>query len=262
MTGTTDHQANWRNDTGLGGRSVVVTGAAGGMGRPVARAFADAGAHVLAVDAPGSDVASFTAGLPGGPHNGIEADLRDLPGHAGLFDAARELAPLAAVAHLAAVVRRVSDIASVTEEDWDVQVDVNLKATFFLCRAAWSAFVDQGTRGSVVTFASQGWWTGGYGGSVVYSATKGGVVSMTRGLARSFAADGVRVNSVSPGAIDTPMLRDGMTEEGLDAFRAMIPMGRFGEPPEIAGAVLFLASDASSFVTGAVLNVSGGQLMY
>ena len=97
---------------------------------------------------------------------------------------------------------------------------------------------------------------------MVYAASKGGVVSMTKGLARSFAPDGVRVNSVSPGGVDTSMMLGGMTEEGLKAFVAMIPMGRLAEPEEMVGAVLFLASDAASFVTGTVVNVSGGQLMY
>lgn len=252
----------WRPEESLRGRSVVVTGAAGGMGRSVCTAFAEAGSHVVAVDVPGAAVGDLVAGLPGGPHLGLGTDLRDLDGHPAVFDRARELAPVAALAHLAAVVRRTRDIDDVTEADWDFQSDVNLKATFFLARAAWRAFRAQGTPGSIVTFTSQGWWTGGYGGTVVYAATKGGVVSMTRGMARSFAADGVRVNSVSPGAVDTAMLRDGMTDEALESFRSMIPLGRFATTDEIVGAVLFLASDASSYVTGAVLNVSGGQLMY
>lgn len=96
----------------------------------------------------------------------------------------------------------------------------------------------------------------------MYAASKGGVVSMTKGLARSFAPDGVRVNSVSPGGVDTSMMRGGMTEAGLKTFVEMIPMGRLAEPGEMVGAVLFLASDAASFMTGTVVNVSGGQLMY
>jgi NAD(P)-dependent dehydrogenase (short-subunit alcohol dehydrogenase family) len=259
---STQDAPSWRSDAGLGGRSVVVTGAAGGLGRAVCRAFAEAGSRVLAVDVPGSPVDAVVADLPGGPHRGVAADLRDLGTHDSLFEQAQAMAPLAALAHLAAVLRRRAGVDDVTEADWDDQADVNLKATFFLDRSAWRAFRAAGTGGAIVNFASQGWWTGGYGGSVVYSATKGGVVSLTRGLARSFAADGVRVNAVSPGAVDTPMLRDGMTDDALDAFRRLIPMDRFAAPSELAGAVLYLASDASSYVTGTVLNVSGGQLMY
>jgi NAD(P)-dependent dehydrogenase (short-subunit alcohol dehydrogenase family) len=120
----------------------------------------------------------------------------------------------------------------------------------------------QGTGGSIVNFTSQGWWTGGFGGSVAYAASKGGIVSLTRGLARSFAPTGVRVNAVSPGGVDTPMMRSGMTDEAMAGFVSMIPLGRLAEPDELAGSVLFLASDASRYLTGTVINVSGGQLMY
>lgn len=252
----------WRNDSGFAERSVVVTGAAGGIGRSVTRAFAEAGAHVVAVDVPGSPVVELVAGLPGGPHMALEADLLDLSGHARIFERANELAPLAALAHLAAVLRRTSSVDDVTEEDWDTQVDVNLKVTFFLDRAAHTAFRNAGTPGSIVNFTSQGWWTGGFGGSVVYAASKGGVTTLTKGLARSFAPSGVRVNAVSPGGVDTPMMNEGMSEEAMAAFLAMVPLGRVAQTDELAGAVLFLASDAASFVTGSVINVSGGQLMY
>src|SRR5207237_3265768 len=100
-------------------------------------------------------------------------------------------------------------------EDWDVQIDVNLKATFFLNRWASRLFREQGRGGRIVNFTSQGWWSGGFGGSVVYAASKGGIVSMSRGLARSLASDGITVNTVSPGAADTALMRSGMTDEGL-----------------------------------------------
>lgn len=251
----------WRNDGGLAGRSVVVTGAAGGIGRSVMAAFADADAHVVGVDIPGSPVEEVVDGLSG-RHCALEADLRDVDDHRRLFERARELAPLAAVAHLAAVLLRRATVDDVTPEDWDTQHEVNLKSTFFLNRAARNAFLAQGTPGSIVNFTSQGWWTGGFGGSVVYAASKGGVVSLTRGLARSFATDGVRVNAVSPGGVDTPMMTDGLSDKVRATFMSQVPLGRLAEPDELAGAVLFLASTASSYVTGTVVNVSGGQLMY
>jgi NAD(P)-dependent dehydrogenase (short-subunit alcohol dehydrogenase family) len=241
----------------------VVTGAAGGIGRAVARAFAATGAHVVAVDLDASAVGDVVAGLdPSGRHTAIAADIADLGGHDALVARARESAgSLDVLAHVAAVIRR-SELDAVTEEDWELQESVNLRATFFLNRAVARVMREQGRGGRIVNFASQGWWTGGFGGSVVYAATKGGVVSMTRGLARTFGPDGILVNCVAPGAVDTPMLRDGMSDEGLESFRAQIPLGRFAAPDELAGAVVFLASDHASYITGATLNVSGGQLTY
>ena len=120
----------------------------------------------------------------------------------------------------------------------------------------------QGRGGRIINFTSQGWWTGGFGGSVVYAASKGGIVSMSRGLARSYAKDKITVNTVSPGAVDTPMLRSGLTEDQLAAQIAPIPMGYMAEPSDLAGTVVFLASDHAAYITGATINVSGGWLMY
>jgi NAD(P)-dependent dehydrogenase (short-subunit alcohol dehydrogenase family) len=252
----------WRTDSGLVGRSVVVTGAAGGIGRAVVKGFAEAGARVLLVDISASALKEVYAQTPGIGHEIFEVDLADLTTHAEIFARAQKLAPLAALAHCAAVLRRRSTVDEVTEDDWDFQIDVNLKATFFLNRTARDAFRNAGSKGSIVNFTSQGWWTGGFGGSVVYAASKGGVVSMTKGLARSFAPDGVRVNAVSPGGVDTSMMVAGQSEAALNAFISMIPMGRLAEPEEMVGSVIFLASEASSYITGSVINVSGGQLMY
>jgi NAD(P)-dependent dehydrogenase (short-subunit alcohol dehydrogenase family) len=252
----------WRNDEGLIGRVVVVTGAGGGIGKAVCQALDQAGAKVFAVDISDAAVASALGAMSGEGHDGLALDLSEISAYDRLVEQARQGGELAALVHCAAVLVRRDTVDEVTEEDWDLQHTINLKATFFLNRAVQHAFVDQGTGGSIVNFTSQGWWTGGFGGSVVYSASKGGVVSLTRGLARSFAPSGVRVNAVSPGGVDTSMLRSGSTDEALAGFIAMIPLGRLAQPSELAGAVLFLASDASQYVTGAVLNVSGGQIMY
>ena len=122
------------------------------------------------------------------------------------------------LAHCAAVLRRRFTIDEVTEEDWDFQIGVNLKATFFLNRTAATHLKEQGRGGRIVNFSSQGWWTGGFGGSVVYSASKGGVTSMSRGLARTYAKDGITVNVVSPGGVDTQMMTANQTEEQLQGF--------------------------------------------
>lgn len=247
------HNASAAASFDLTGRSIVVTGACGGIGRELVAAVQAAGAHVLAVDLPAAT---------GNCHQSVEhlaADLTDLSTHAHLFTRAASLAPVGGLVHAAAMIHRL-DIDDVTEESFEQQFRTNVTTTFFLDREAWRAMRARG--GSIVNFSSQGWWTGGYLGSVVYAATKGSVVSLTRGLARSFAADKVRVNAVSPGFIDTPMLHEGTTDEALAVLAEEVPLQRFGRPDELAGAVLYLLSEASSYTTGTVLNISGGHLPY
>jgi NAD(P)-dependent dehydrogenase (short-subunit alcohol dehydrogenase family) len=252
-------------ELGLDDRGVVVTGGAGGIGREVAAAYASAGARVAVVDLDQDACAAVVAGLEGGPdkHLAIGASISDLDAQeAVLRQALDRFGRLDVLAHLAAVLRRRDTIDDVTEDDWDIQLDVNLKATFFLNRWAARLFRQQGTGGRIINFTSQGWWTGGFGGSVVYAASKGGIVSMSRGLARTLAADGITVNTVSPGGVDTTMMTDGSSDEALQSFLAMVPLGRMAQPSELAGIVLFLSSDHASYITGATVNVSGGQLMY
>lgn len=249
---------------GLEDRGVIVTGATGGIGVATASAFAEVGARVHLVDLDADRLEQVRGGLPSpGRHGATAADLSDLSVHDEVLVAAEAACgPVHALAHLAAVMIRRTDIDEVSERDWDLQHDLNLKASFFLNRAFVRHLRTAGRSGAIVDFTSQGWWTGGYGGSIAYSASKGGVVSMVRGLARSLAPDGVRVNAVAPGAVDTPMLREGMTDQALADFAAMIPLGRAADPAELAGTVVFLCSDHASFITGATINVSGGQLLY
>lgn len=254
----------WSVGAGLEGKGVVVTGAAGGIGREVVKGFAAAGARVCAVDLELAATQALLDGLDEPErHLAVAADLADLAGHESLLRRViDELGRFDVLAHLAAVLRRRFTVDDVSEDDWDAQLDTNLKAAFFLHRTAARLMKEQGRGGRIVNFSSQGWATGGFGGSVAYAASKGGIVSMTRGLARTYAADGITVNSVSPGGVDTPMMRGGQTDEQLAEFVKMIPLGRLAGPRELAGPVVFLASDHASYITGAVINVSGGQLMY
>ncbi len=253
----------WQVGAGLEGKGVIVTGAAGGIGRAVTRAFATTGARVMAVDLDQVKVDEVVAELEGEGHIGVAADLTDLGGHAALIAHAREkLGNLYVLASLAAVLRRRGSIAEVTEDDWDFQHNINLKAAFFLCRAAGDAMVEQGKGGRIITFSSQGWWTGGFGGSVVYAASKGGVTSMTRGLARTYGQHQITVNAVSPGQVHTPMLMTGLAPEVYEDMKKQTPLGYVAEPEDLAGPVVFLASDHARYITGSTLNVSGGFLMY
>jgi NAD(P)-dependent dehydrogenase (short-subunit alcohol dehydrogenase family) len=253
----------WSVGAGLEGKGVIVTGAAGGIGRAVAQAFSTTGAKVMAVDLDQAKVDDVVAGLEGSGHAGAAVDLADLSAHGPLVERTRsELGNLYVLASLAAVLRRRGSLDEITEDDWDFQHGVNLKAAFFLCRSAGNAMIDQGGGGRIITFSSQGWWTGGFGGSVVYAATKGGVTSMTRGLARTYGPHRITVNTVSPGQVHTPMLMTGLAPEVYENMKKQTPLGYVAEPEELAGPVVFLASDHAKYITGATLNVSGGFLMY
>lgn len=252
----------WNMGAGLEGKGVVITGASGSIGLEVVRAFASAGARVAAFDIKKAAAESVLDGLGGG-HFAESLDLRDVSSHERVLDGVlAKFGRLDVLVHVAGVLIRRADINEVTEEDWDLQHDVNLKATFFLNRAVARIFRKQARGGRIINFTSQGWWSGGFAGSVVYAASKGGVVSLTRGLARTYAKDRINVNAIAPGAVDTPMMRSDLTEEQLKGHISQIPLGYMAPPSDLAGAVIFLASDHASYITGATINVSGGWLMY
>jgi len=249
--------------SGLEGSCVIVTGGAGGIGREVCLAFAAAGSRVAVVDLDEQRVNAVVAEMTGGPHLAIAHDLKPISGHAALIArVVSEFGRLDVLVQTAAVLTRRPSVFDVSEADWDFQHDVNLKASFFLSQAAARTMKEQGAGGRIINFTSQGWQSGGFGGSVAYAASKGGIVSMSRGLARSLAKDKITVNTVSPGAADTAMMRSGMDDAAMAATVAQIPLGYMAEPSDLAGTVLFLASAHAAYITGATINVSGGWLMY
>src|SRR5713226_8666710 len=268
-----DHQAanlrgsrcrmTWSVGAGLEGKGVVVTGAAGGIGKEVAKAFSTTGARVMVVAVKREAAESVLPELEGEGHRAVAADLTQFAAHDALIRRARdELGSLYVLAHLAAVLRRRPSVDEVTEDDWDFQIDTNLKAAFFFCRAAARSMVEQGRGGRIITFTSQGWWTGGFGGSVVYNTAKGGIVTMTRGMARTYGPHRITVNAVAPGFVMTSMLLSGLDPSSLESSNQATPLGRPAQPEEIAGTVVFLASDHASFISGATINITGGFLMY
>jgi NAD(P)-dependent dehydrogenase (short-subunit alcohol dehydrogenase family) len=245
-----------------GGKVILLTGAAGGIGTAAALAFAAAGAQLCLVDLSESRLHAIRARLERpSAHMVIAQDLVDIEAHAQLVDQIVDhFGHLDALVHFAAIIKRQYGFDAVTEADWDSQIDTNLKATYFLNMAVARVLKAQRS-GTVINLASQAWWTGGLSGSLVYAISKGGVVTLTRGLARLLAPFGVTVNAVAPGLVDTEMMSATPRNE-LAKLVAQVPMGRMASPDEIASAVLFLASDSSRYLTGITLNVSGGQLIY
>lgn len=245
----------------LDGKAALLTGAAGGIGQAIARALAGAGCRVVLSDVETTRLEAVQAGLADPERHRLQAaDLADPAAMENLV-ARTEAAfgRLDILVHAGAMLLR-QPLAAVTAADVQRTAAVNMVGPFFLARAAGEAMRRAGG-GRIVMFTSQGAFTGGYASSTVYAMTKAAIVALTKSLAREYAPQGITVNAVSPGGIDTPMFSAGVDAAVIARFKAMIPMERIGTPDEVALATLFLCSGWSAYVTGLVLDVNGGQLM-
>jgi NAD(P)-dependent dehydrogenase (short-subunit alcohol dehydrogenase family) len=242
----------------LAGRVAVVTGAASGLGRAVATGFADAGAFVIAADLPGTEVPDVAAELGPDRARPVELDVTRRDEVDGMAELALEAGGRVDVLVNSAGIGARGAAADYDPELWERVLAVNLTGTFNCCRAVGRRMLAAGS-GSIINLASIGGLVG-YAGSIGYQASKGGVVQITRTLAVEWASGGVRVNAIAPCTFETPVVaRQRAAEPDLyPGMLARIPAGRFGEPGEIVGPALFLASDASSMVTGHILTVDGG----
>jgi 3-oxoacyl-[acyl-carrier protein] reductase len=241
-------------------RAAVVTGAGQGLGLAIAQEFAAEGARVVVSDIDGDSAAAGAELIRqnGGTAIAVIADVRDEASVAALVAECGEAYGSIDVVVNNASVLRPSSIRSMRTEDWDRVLDVHLKGTWLVMRAAAQPMREQGS-GAIVNISSIVAKTGGLG-QAHYAAAKAGIVGLTKSAAKEWARDGVRVNAVQPGLFSTPTARtmsDGAWQARVDAT----PMGRAGEPRELATTVVFLASPMSSFVTGAVLEVTGGRDM-
>ncbi|MFC6086713.1 3-oxoacyl-ACP reductase FabG [Sphaerisporangium aureirubrum] len=246
--------------TGLvSGRTAVVTGAAQGIGLAVARLLREHGAGVVLTDQDLGRAAEAVSALGGGDAlAALGCDVTDETAVAGaLAYTVERFGRLDIMVNNAGITRDAS-LAKMSLADFEAVVDVHLKGTWLGVRAAAAVMREAGT-GSIINMSSLSGKSGNFG-QTNYSAAKAGIVGLTKAAAKELAPKGVRVNAVQPGLIRTAMTA-AMPPEVFAAREADIPMRRAGEPHEVAGAVLFLASDLSSYVTGAVLEVGGGRLM-
>jgi 2-hydroxycyclohexanecarboxyl-CoA dehydrogenase len=247
--------------TGLEGRTALVTGGGGGIGSATCRALAARGARVVVADIAVEAAEPVAAELPGAV--AVRVDLADPASIAELHrHVAAELPPVQVLVNNAgvALVERFLD----HEPDlavWDRQWAINLRGPMLLARAVLPAMVESGW-GRIVNISSDG-ARAGSAGEAVYSAVKAGLLGFTRSLAREVGRQGITVNAVCPGPTDTAMTR-AVREESprlLEALQRAIPLGRIGEPDDIAEAVAFLADASGGYLTGQSLSVSGGITM-
>ena len=240
----------------------LITGASRGIGAAAARLFAQEGwnvaVHYNASRAAAEQLAAELAGL-GVKAVPIQADVADPEQAERLVrEAEGALGPLDAVVCNAGVALPQQLLTDTTADQWRRLMSVDLDGMFYTLRAAIPGLVRQ-KRGAIVTVSSMWGITGG-SCEAPYSAAKAGVVGLTRALAKELGPSGVRVNCAAPGVIDTAMNAH-LTPEDLAALEEETPLGRIGQPEELAQAILFLASDRASFITGQVLNVDGGMVI-
>lgn len=238
----------------LDGKTAIITGGAGGIGRATAKAFAQAGARVAVLDtAPNTQ--SFAAELGEG-HLGVTVDVSDEAAcMKAVAQAAERLGRLDILVTMAGIVNP-GGITSVTHEEYEQTMRSHADGTFNMCRAAIPHLRAQGG-GSIVCMSSiAAQRGGGLRGGVQYAAAKAAILGMTKAMARELAPENIRVNAVCPGAIHTGKR---VLEDMNAMFGTTIPMGRVGLAEEVADVFLFLASDMSSYVTGATIDVNGGM---
>jgi NAD(P)-dependent dehydrogenase (short-subunit alcohol dehydrogenase family) len=243
----------------LSGRTAVVTGATRGIGRAIAVGLAAAGADVLVHgrDAAAGRTVAAEVGALGRRAVWYGADLARAGAAGAVVQAALDaFGRVDVLVNNAGVFERLPAL-ELDEAGWDRLLAVNLKAAFFAAQAAARAMRASARGGVIVNVSSDAAWSGGLNPCAHYAASKAGLVSITRSLARELAPHRIRVNAVAPGLIATEM---GETA-GAALPELRIPLGREGTPAEVAACVVFLASDAASYVTGATLNLSGGLVL-
>ncbi len=243
------------------GKTVLVTGGGSGIGLASSKAFAAAGADVVIADLSDDNgqAASEAIRAAGGKAEFRKVDVAQEAQVIGLIDYIRSAHGRLDIAHNnAGIEAKTVPLAQVESDNWRKVIDVNLSSVFYCLKAEIPVMVQQGG-GAIVNTASAAGLIGGFNLSV-YTAAKHGVVGLTKAAAMDYATHGVRINSLCPGAIDTPFLAQ-LPKPFLNRLIFGTPMTRLGQPEEMAQAVLWLCSDAASYVTGHALSVDGGTVL-
>jgi NAD(P)-dependent dehydrogenase (short-subunit alcohol dehydrogenase family) len=237
---------------------VLITGAASGMGAASARELAALGAQVVIVDRDSDLAEKVSAEIGADPP--VVGDVSDSTFCQRAVESIIEKHErLDVLINCAGIIVR-ADAQSTTDKEWKEIMDVNVNGVFFMSRAAIGPMKKQG-HGVIINFGSI-WGSVGAAGVVAYCASKGAVHQITRAMALDHVKDGIRINAICPGEVDTPMLRSRrsrpVTEEDMQKLAETVPMGRLADPAEIAKVVVFLASDAASYVTGSMITADAG----
>jgi NAD(P)-dependent dehydrogenase (short-subunit alcohol dehydrogenase family) len=248
----------------LKGKVAIITGAKQGMGRADAILFAQNGAKVVVADISQEECQQVVDEIEknGGEALAVKCDVTSQKEIEELVNKTVEKFGRVDILVNNAGICQFKPFLELTEEEWQRTLDINLKG-YFLCAKACAKEMAKQKSGVIVNIASivMGQIGKGMAGLAHYSASKGGIAALTKTMAVELAQHNIRVNTIAPGAIDTPMAASAKSDQKvLEQTLAMIPLGRMGKPEEIASTVLFLSSDASSYITGSIVVVDGGWL--
>ena len=248
----------------LTGKTALITGASSGIGAATAVVFSNLGAKLAIAyhkNNEGIEKVQHAIRVVGGKAFAIQADVRKADEIRSLVTrAADQLGPIDILVNNAGSLVQRMKILETTEVGWDEIMNLNLKSAMLCSQAVAKSMMDRKS-GAIINVVSIAGRNGGGPGAGAYSTAKGGLITLTKSMAKELAPFGVRVNGVSPGVIDTPFHEEFSTPEMIRNFISQIPVGRIGKSEEIAKVIAFLASDAASFIVGETIEVNGGHLM-